>query len=194
MQSWGLLHLQTLFLSDQKFLSVSLSFPKQPTATKTSNHCTRKTKNQQERKAHHQCTCRHQKNAHQPSAREDAGSLHLLSRMPMLSHQGGSVLEEQFFDLFIMKKVSMARLQVVEKLYYWSTDGFIYSVHVTVTELYTSIFLLKLYFPKMFCQGEYTYKIIFHGPLNASACLAFLWPFWDSKIADHPTPVNFLCK
>lgn len=52
------------------------------------------------------------------SAGGDAGSPHLLSRMPMLSHQGGSVVEEQFFDLFIMKKIPMPQLQVIEKLYY----------------------------------------------------------------------------
>lgn len=83
MQGWGLLHLQTLFLSDQKFLSVSLSSPKQPAATKTSSHCTRKTKKQQERKAHHQHTRRHQKRVSAfrqrrcgvpPSAQQDANA------------------------------------------------------------------------------------------------------------------------
>lgn len=146
-QSWGLLYLQTLFLSDQKFLSASLSSPKQPPTTKTSSRSTSKKTTGKKSSPPKRFQASKTFVSVFSSAGGDAGSPHLLSRMPMLSHQGGSVVEEQFFDLFIMKKIPMPQLQVIEKLYYWSTTGFIHSVHVTVTEPYTSIFFTEIVFP-----------------------------------------------
>lgn len=185
MQSWGLLRLHTFFLADQKCLPV---LPKTTNSNKNfqSFHWGN---NQQERKAHHQHTCISlffsQRSCRVPPSAQQDASAFPSGRIC----SGGAVLSFVYCE----KNLPVPQLRVTEKLYYWSTNGFVYSLHVTVTETDTSIFLLKLCFPKMFCQGECTYMIIFRGPLNANACLAFLWPFCNSKIAD-PTPVNFLCK
>jgi len=107
-----------LFLSDQKFLSASLSSPKQPPPTKTSSRSTSKKTTGKKSSPPKRFQASKTFVSVFSSAGGDAGSPHLLSRMPMLSHQGGSVVEEQFFDLFIMKKIPMPQLQVIEKLYY----------------------------------------------------------------------------